>query len=107
MRNSRETRASADAGTTPRIAAIPALAVLGDVDGAFAEAGPYFMAGGDPSILFGPLAKSMRQDKRFMPLAAHIGLVAYWRASGHWPDFCAQPGLPYDCKTEAAKYPSP
>jgi hypothetical protein len=31
-----------------------------------------------------------------MPLAAKIGLVDYWEQSGKWPDFCAEPGLPYD-----------
>jgi len=36
-------------------------------------------------------------------LAARVGLVDYWRTSGHWPDFCFEPGLPYDCKAEAAK----
>ena len=23
--------------------------------------------------------------------------------AGHWPDFCSEPDLPYDCKAEAAK----
>ena len=26
-----------------------------------------------------------------------LGLAAYWRASGHLPDFCNRPGLSYDC----------
>jgi hypothetical protein len=30
-----------------------------------------------------------------------VGLWDYWRESGHWPDFCSEPGLPYDCKVEA------
>ena len=32
---------------------------------------------------------AFRADPRFMPLAARRGLVAVWRASGRWPDFCA------------------
>jgi hypothetical protein len=40
----------------------------------------------------------MRRDPRFMPFAATLGLVAYWRATGKWPDFCSEPGLPYDCR---------
>jgi len=36
-------------------------------------------------------------------LAQRLGLVDYWRSTGHWPDFCAEPGLPYDCKAVAAK----
>jgi len=38
-----------------------------------------------------------------MGLAARIGLADYWRATGQWPDFCAEPGLPYDCRAEAAR----
>jgi hypothetical protein len=53
--------------------------------------------------LFTPSAAPLRRDRRFMALANRLGLVDYWRASGHWPDFCAEPGLPYDCKAEAAK----
>jgi hypothetical protein len=45
----------------------------------------------------------MRRDPRFMPLAARFGLPQYWLASGEWPDFCSEPGLPYDCKAEAGK----
>ena len=36
-----------------------------------------------------------------MQLAARLGMVDYWRSSGHWPDFCADPTLPYNCQTEA------
>ena len=43
----------------------------------------------------------MRRDARFMPLAANVGLVAAWEKTGKWPDFCSEPGLPYDCRKEA------
>jgi hypothetical protein len=36
-------------------------------------------------------------------LARKLGYVAYWRATGHWPDFCNEPTLPYDCRVEADK----
>jgi hypothetical protein len=52
---------------------------------------------------FSTVAAPMRRQPRFMDLADHIGLVDYWRASGEWPEYCAEPGLPYDCKTEAAR----
>ena len=39
---------------------------------------------------------------RFMPFARQLGLVGVWEQSGHWPDFCADPKLPYDCRKEAA-----
>jgi hypothetical protein len=45
----------------------------------------------------------MRRDVRFMQLASRIGLARYWRDADKWPDFCAGSGLPYDCKTEAAR----
>jgi hypothetical protein len=38
-----------------------------------------------------------------MQLAARFRLVDYWRSSGNWPDFCSDPGLPYDCRKEAAR----
>jgi hypothetical protein len=55
-------------------------------------------------ILFRPNMQSVQNDPRFIALAAKLGLVAYWRQSGAWPDFCSDPDLPYDCKKEAARY---
>ena len=82
--------------------AIDALSVLGFTDDAFAAAKKYTpRAQGDAAFLFFTLAAPLRRDPRFMQLAARIGLVDYWRTSGHWPDFCADPGLPYNCQTEA------
>lgn len=45
-------------------------------------------------------------DPRALLVAKRVGLLDYWRNSGEWPDFCLQPGLSYDCKTEAAKLAS-
>jgi DNA-binding winged helix-turn-helix (wHTH) protein/tetratricopeptide (TPR) repeat protein len=59
-----------------------------------------------PRYLFNASGANLRRDARFMSLAAKIGLLDYWRSTGKWPDFCAQPGLPYDCKAEAAKLAS-
>lgn len=42
---------------------------------------------GPPQLLTSPSAAPMRRDRRFVPLAERIGLLAYWR-SGHAPDFC-------------------
>jgi tetratricopeptide (TPR) repeat protein len=55
-------------------------------------------------ILFRPNMRSIRNDPRFIGLAAKLGLLAFWQRSGAWPDFCSDPELPYDCKKEAAKY---
>jgi hypothetical protein len=77
------------------------LAREGDVDGAFAELKAP-MPGGT-LLLFYPEMKAVRRDPRFWPFAKSVGLADYWLKTGHWPDFCAEPDLPYDCKAEAAK----
>ena len=53
--------------------------------------------------LFRPTLSRLRADPRFLKIAHRYGLLDYWRKSGEWPDFCSEPGLPYDCKAEAAK----
>jgi tetratricopeptide (TPR) repeat protein len=57
-----------------------------------------------PQVLFRPEFGHVRADRRFMTIAAELGLVRYWKTSGLWPDFCVDDKLPYDCKAEAAKY---
>jgi hypothetical protein len=83
---------------------------LGLVDDAFQLADRWAQGGmtrpSTPAFLFYPGEAPMRRDPRFMPLAAKLGLVGYWRSTGKWPDFCAEPGLPYDCKTEAERLAS-
>jgi hypothetical protein len=87
--------------------AISSLSLLGFVDDAFALADRYGRSpqiqNDDSEFLFEPEFAAMRRDPRFIPFAAHFGLVDYWLKSGKWPDFCGQPGLPYDCKVEAAR----
>jgi DNA-binding winged helix-turn-helix (wHTH) protein/TolB-like protein/Flp pilus assembly protein TadD len=84
------------------------IAKLGDIDSAFTIAGtllrPNDLRQGltmTRRFLFRSSAAGMRRDPRFMPLAAKIGLVDTWEKTGKWPDFCSQPGLPYDCRTAA------
>ncbi len=55
------------------------------------------------SVVFRPDLKPFRQHARFLQIARRFGLLDYWQKSGRWPDFCFEPGLPYDCKSEAAK----
>jgi len=84
-------------------AAIEMLAQLGDVDAAFAAADALYPANPKPNellytdLLFARTTASMRRDGRFMPLMQRLGLTALWTKSGRWPDFCSEPGLPYDC----------
>ena len=54
-------------------------------------------------VYFTPWMRPFRADPRFIRVAAGLGLTDYWTKSGKWPDFCFEPGLPYDCKAEAAK----
>lgn len=58
-------------------------------------------------VLFRPSLHNFRRDPRMMRVAAHLGLLEYWRTSGHWPDFCFEPDLPYDCKKEALSLSTP
>jgi TolB-like protein/class 3 adenylate cyclase/Tfp pilus assembly protein PilF len=95
------------------------LVLLGRTDEAFAVAEQYFPAGAVIQSKNGPIPKApgynllfylalpsladFRHDPRFMRLLDQDGLVEYWRTSGKWPDFCAEPNLGYDCKAEAEK----
>ena len=55
------------------------------------------------AVLFRPAFANLHKDRRFMQVADRLGLLTYWRTTDRWPDFCFEPGLPYDCKAEAAK----
>ncbi len=57
-------------------------------------------------VLFRPPFRDFWPDPRSMRIAAKFGLIDYWKSTGHWPDFCSWPDLPYDCKKEAAKLSS-
>lgn len=54
-------------------------------------------------VIFRPSFYSLHRDPRFMTIAHRFGLSDFWRDTGKWPDFCARPDLPYDCKAEADK----
>lgn len=95
---------AADAGEIDPGMAAMMLSSLGDVGLAFREADQAF--GGqddDPSFLFTPSTAAMRRDPRFMPLAARLGLVDYWRGTGKWPDFCTGPHREVDCRAALAR----
>lgn len=80
------------------------LARQGDLDGAFAEASRPVPPTQHTTIhLFQPELKAFRADPRFMPFAHRLGLVDFWISTGRWPDFCADPDLPYDCRAVAAR----
>jgi tetratricopeptide (TPR) repeat protein len=78
------------------------LASLGDTDGAWRIIERIdFSEWGSTIILFFPEMHAVRRDPRFMTLVKRIGLVDHWQTTGRWPDFCAEPDLPYDCKAVA------
>jgi hypothetical protein len=94
---------AANTGSLGHGSALTLLAMLGDLDGAFAQARLYKpVVPSAPPYLFLPNTAAMRSDPRFMQVAAKLGFVDYWRSTGQWPDFCSEPGLPYDCR-DAAK----
>ena len=63
-------------------------------------------AGYAAEVLFRPALHDVWRDPRSIAAAARLRLLRYWEKSGRWPDFCSDPKLPYDCKTEAAKIPA-
>ena len=73
------------------------LAREGDVDGAFALLNGRIPGG--PVLFYYPETRALRHDPRFWTIARRTGLVDYWTRSGHWPDFCAEPGI--DCRAAA------
>ena len=46
------------------------------------------------ALMFQASMPELRNDPRFAPLCARLGLVEFWLASGKWPD-CADE-VPYD-----------
>jgi tetratricopeptide (TPR) repeat protein len=65
---------------------------------------PPAVIGYNADVLFRPAMRDVWRDPRSMAAAAHLGYLLYWEQSGHWPDFCADRDMTYDCKKEAAKY---
>lgn len=83
------------------------LARQGDIDGAYERMAQAFPKNRQMHMfLFYPEMKAFRHDPRFIPLADRLGLLRYWRDANQWPDFCAEPDLPYDCRQVRTAMPS-
>jgi len=54
-----------------------------------------------PALLFHAGMPELRNDPRFVPLCARLGLVEFWLATGKWPDCVDE--VPYDFKAECEK----
>src|SRR5205814_1691474 len=59
--------------------------------------------GFNAEVMFRPSMRNVWRDPRSIAGAAHVGFLRFWEKSGRWPDFCADPTLPYDCKQAAAQ----
>jgi DNA-binding winged helix-turn-helix (wHTH) protein/TolB-like protein len=84
--------------------AIVRLISLGAVDAVFqvaAQATPDDEVEAEP--FFRSNAAAVRADPRFLPLMAKLGVLAFWRSTGRWADFCEAPDRPYDCRALAGK----
>jgi predicted Zn-dependent protease len=55
------------------------------------------------TVLLLPDAAELRTEPAFFRKMADLGLVRWWVTRKQWPDFCAEPGLKYDCATEARR----
>jgi tetratricopeptide (TPR) repeat protein len=85
---------------------VQALGEMKRVDEIYAVLSRTHIERGSPGgtyVLFRPWLAEARHDPRFMVVAKRTGLLAYWQESGHWPDFCSDPELIYECKKEAAR----
>jgi len=56
------------------------------------------------SVLFKPAFGTARRDPRVMELFDATTQLDYWLQTGNWPDFCADPKLPYDCEEAARQF---
>jgi tetratricopeptide (TPR) repeat protein len=64
---------------------------------------PAVMIRGRTEFMVNPAMAALGTDPRYWAVARRFGLVRYWTETHTWPDFCSKPGLPYDCKAQAAR----
>ena len=85
---------------------VAALAALGRDADALQTATLFFQGGPTRAthILFQPALAKARQSPEFARLADALGLMAYWRASKHPPDFCLAAVRPALCDALQAKH---
>jgi DNA-binding winged helix-turn-helix (wHTH) protein/TolB-like protein len=101
-RAAREIIDAREHGAIPDYLAIMMLASLGQTDAAFDLADKLNWRSQRSWFLFSPPTRAMRQDGRFVKLAARLGLVDYWRNTGKWPDICTGPHAELDCASTFA-----
>lgn len=56
------------------------------------------------TVLLKPAFRSGRHDPKVMELFEATTQLDYWLQTSNWPDFCAEPELPYDCEEVARQF---
>ena len=74
--------------------AVETLAMLGRTEAALALAQRHLL---ETSVLFEPMTRGLLLSPRFPDIARRQGLWRYWEETGHWPDVCRDPALPWRC----------
>jgi DNA-binding winged helix-turn-helix (wHTH) protein/TolB-like protein len=92
--------ACSEAGVVTWRVVLLALAALGDLDGAFAQAEKRSFSitairSFETAPLFFPATRAMRADPRFLPLVEKLGMMDYWRATRSQPDVCKTETAPF------------
>lgn len=104
-REKRELLAAVGRSAAQYPAVVRTLIGVGDHDTAFEIARQQIAAGSrwfrGSALMHGPATASFLAEPRVMELFAANGLAAYWLETDRWPDFSAQPELPYDCRALA------
>lgn len=97
-----EIRAAADRGEITPENGIMMLAALGETKQAIEAANVALdrQQQMQPMFLFTPITRNVRQDPGFVPLAARLGLIKYWRETGKRPDFCTDPATRGECSPQ-------
>ena len=94
-------RAAADQGTITRENEIMMLAALGETKQAIDTANSALDRRPlEPWFLFTPVTRNVRQDPAFVPLAARMGLIKYWRETRKRPDFCTHAAARNECSPQ-------
>ena len=96
---------AADEGLIPHHFVCLLLAAAGLNDAAFDLAGQRISMGEVwyRELILMPAFGNARHDPRVMELFEATGQLDYWQQTGKWPDFCAEPDLPYECQNAALR----
>ena len=66
------------------------------------ESGDWFFL--QAGVLLRPSFAAARQDPIILKWFEAGGQLDYWLETGHWPDYCTDPELSYDCADAAREF---